>query len=134
MEFCTLRIFLNIYLEETHTSADSIIVQSSCSTCIATVETYTRTPRSFSAFVQNAKPFPSIRCLYVNPSHQKHSEEGCSLNNYLLCTDELTRGNITSIPVQRSSQLTRSVSEKGRVSADAQGKTKSLGRSKGDKV
>lgn len=97
-------------------------------------ETYTRTPRSFSAFVQNAKPFSSIRCLFVNPSYQKYSEEGCSFNNYLLCTDELTRGNITSTAVQRSLQLPRSVSEKGKISPDVQGKTKSPGRSKGEKI
>lgn len=58
---------------------------------------------------------------------KKYFEEGCSFSKYLLCTDELTGGNIMPILVSRSSQVTRRMSGKAKISPDSPGRTESKG-------
>lgn len=105
--------FLNMYLGETHTNTDSIIVQSlfnSRRTYTAGVQIHV--PCSFSAFVQNATlrcPSAAFASTFLT---KKYFKEGCSFCKYLLCTDELTGGNFMPILVLRNSQGPEGCQEK----------------------
>lgn len=85
---------LNMYLEETRINTDSVIVQSTCRTCTARVQT--DVPCSFSAFVQNAIPSLSIN-VCVNFSHPGILRKGMLFQQIFAMHYELVGGNIVPI-------------------------------------